>query len=98
MIRIRLCRPFGTQKAGKQLVPAMNRWAIFIASLRDAFFLLTAHPSLLTIVLPALTPSLTVGRLPLPFSQTQTATPQVQPTPIPAPSPSPSPTPPPNLH
>jgi signal transduction histidine kinase/ligand-binding sensor domain-containing protein len=76
----------------------MNRWAIFTASLRDAFFLLTAHRSLLIIVLLALAPSLTVGLLPRAFSQNQTASPQPQPSPSPAPSPSPSPTPPPNLH
>jgi signal transduction histidine kinase/ligand-binding sensor domain-containing protein len=44
-----------------------------------------------------LTPSLTVGLLPLAFSQNPPAT-QAQPSPTPAPSPSPSPTPPPNLH
>src|SRR5258706_14048398 len=78
----------------------MNRWAIFTASLRDAFFLLTAHRPLLTMVLFALAPSLTVGLLPRALSQNQPPAPQTQPTPSPSPAspPSPSPTPPPNLH
>src|SRR5258706_12466804 len=45
-----------------------------------------------------LTPALTVGLLPRPFSKNQTASPQTQPSPSPLPLPSPSPTPPPNLH
>jgi signal transduction histidine kinase len=45
-----------------------------------------------------LAPSLTVGLLPLAFSQNQPTIQQPTPTPTPAPSPSPSPTPPPNLH
>src|SRR5882762_1453962 len=60
--------------------------------------LLTAHRSLLTIVLLALAPSVTVGLLPRALSQNQAPSPQPQPSPSPAPSPSPSPTPPPNLH
>jgi signal transduction histidine kinase/ligand-binding sensor domain-containing protein len=71
--------------------------------------LLTAHRSLLTVLLllsaycllpPEWTPSLTVGLLPRAFSQNQPAPAQLQPSPSPspAPSPSPSPTPPPNLH
>ncbi len=80
----------------------MNRWAIFTASLRDAFLLLTAPRSLLTLLLlsaycllpTAFTPFLTVGLLT--HAQNETPSPQAQPSP--APSPSPSPTPPPNLH
>jgi signal transduction histidine kinase/ligand-binding sensor domain-containing protein len=69
----------------------MNRWAIFTASLRDAFFfLLTAHRPLLTICL--LLTALCL--LPSAFSQNESP----QPSPTPTPSPSPSPTPPPNLH
>ena len=78
------------------MTPAINRWAIFTASLRDAFFLFTAHRSLLTFFLLALAPFLTVGLLPRVFSQNETGQPSSQSTP--APSPSPSPTPPPNLH
>ena len=87
----------------------MNRWAIFIASLRDAFFfrMLATNRALLTVfllsvycLLPAeITPSLTAGLLPRVFSQTETPQPPSQSTPIPAaPTPLPSPTPPPNLH
>ena len=98
-------RPYGTRNKFPLLIPAMNRWAIFTASLRDAFFfLLTAHRAMLTVLLlsafcllpSALTPSLTVGLLPTGFSQNETPSPQSQPSPLP--SPSPSPTPPPNLH
>src|SRR5438132_1248906 len=44
-------RPYGTRSKFPLLTPAINRWAIFTASLRDALFLLTAHRSLLTLLL-----------------------------------------------
>jgi len=71
----------------------MNRWAIFIASLRDAASLLTAHRLLLTLLLLS-----AFCLLPTVFSQDQQLTSQPSPSPSPTPSPSPSPTPPPNLH
>jgi signal transduction histidine kinase len=72
----------------------MNRWAIFMASSRDAFvFLLTAHRSLLTLFLLS-----AFCFLPSVFPQNQPITSQPSPSPSPTPSPSPSPTPPPNLH
>ena len=66
----------------------------------------SAHRLLLTVfllsafcLLPTeITPSLTVGLLPLVFSQNEAIQPASQPTPSAAPSPLPSPTPPPNLH
>src|SRR5712692_6721596 len=97
-------RPCGTQNNFPRSIPAMNRLAIFTASMRDALFLLTAYRSRFTLLLlsafcllpSAFTPSLTVGLLPRVFSQNEAPSPQAQPTP--AASPSPSPTPPPNLH
>src|SRR6266540_7033513 len=56
--------------------------------------LLTAHRSLLTILVLLAAFFL----LPTASSQNETPSPQAQPSPSPAPSPSPSPTPPPNLH
>ena len=72
----------------------MNRWAIFIASLRDAASPLTAHRTLLTLFLLLSA----VCLLPTAFSQDQLPPSQPSPTVSPTPSPSPSPTPPPNLH
>src|SRR5260370_42647140 len=105
---IRLCRPFGTQRNLLPLTPAMNRWAVFTASWREALLLLTAYRSLFALsllsafclLLTAFTPSLTVGLLPRVFSQSEFTQPAGQPTPSasPAASPVPSPTPPPNLH
>ena len=73
-ITILFCRPYGTPRKSRPLIPAMNRWAIFIASLRDAFFfrMLATNRALLTVfllsvycLLPAeITPSLTAGLLP----------------------------------
>ena len=37
-ITILFCRPYATLRKSRPLIPAMNRWAIFVASLRDAFF------------------------------------------------------------
>ena len=106
-IAVLFSRPCGTRNKFPLLIPAMNRWAIFTASLRDAFFfcpllsahcplfsgsLLTAHCSLSSCWLAAFC------LLPTAFSQNETPSPQAQPSPSPAPSPSPSPTPPPNLH
>ena len=86
-------RPYGTQNKFPSLTSAMNRWAIFTASLRDALFLLTAHRALFTLLLlsafclllTAFTPSLTVGLLPRVFSQNETPSPPAQPTPAASP-------------
>src|SRR5438128_8632063 len=99
------CRPFRPQSRFVNSRSTASRpWLLHFGP--SGLQLRTAHRLLLTVfllsafcLLPTeITPSLTVGLLPLVFSQNEAIQPASQPTPSAAPSPLPSPTPPPNLH
>src|SRR5438046_430825 len=104
----RFSRPYGTRNKFPLPIPAINRWAILTASLRDAFFFLptahcplptvSRHRSLLTLFLLSAFCLLPTAfyLLPTAFSQNQPPISQPQPSPSAVPSPLPSPTPPPN--